>query len=110
LIDCSDLYATAAFSGKQFDDLYPGRTALVHVLGADQDYPATIVDARAVSGTDAQERFAAPLPKLSGRQILAVLRIENAKTLAAENYCGVGRRVEVRLTDKSAPAFRSTRP
>jgi multidrug resistance efflux pump len=102
LIDCSELYATAAFSCRQFDDLHPGRAAVVHVLGTDQDYPATIVEARAVSGTDAQERFAAPLPKLGDRQILAVLRIDDPKTLAQQKYCGVGRRVEVRFSDKSA--------
>jgi len=104
LIDCSELYATAAFSGRHFDDLYPGRGALVHILGTDQDYPATVVDARAVSGSDGQERFAAPLPKLNDRRILAVLRIDNATALAGQKYCGIGRRVEVRFTEKSAPA------
>jgi multidrug resistance efflux pump len=100
LIDCSELYATAAFGARQFDDLHPGRTATVHILGTDHDYPATIVDTRAVSGTDVEERFAAPLPKLGDRQILAVLRIDNPAALAKKQYCDVGRRAEVRFTDK----------
>ena len=110
LIDCSNLYATAAFNGRDFDNLHPGRTATVHVLGTDQDYKATIVDTRAVGGTDAQERFAAPLPKLSDRQILAVLRIAQPQTLAQQKYCGVGRRVEVRFSDKAVAAPNPTRP
>jgi multidrug resistance efflux pump len=110
LIDCSELYTTAVFSGRQFDDLYPGRTAVIHVSGTDQDYAATLIDARAVSGTDAQEHFAAPLPKLGDRQILAVLRLDNAETLAKQKYCGVGRRVEVRFTDKAASAINPVRP
>jgi len=100
LIDCAELYATAAFSGRQFDDLHPGRTATVHLLGTDHNYPATIVDARALGGSDVEERFAAPLPKLSGRQILAVLRIDDPRSLAKKQYCDVGRRVEVRFSDK----------
>jgi len=110
LIDCSKLYATAAFNGRDFDNLHPGRTAIVHVLGTDQNYKATIVDTRAVGGTDAQERFAAPLPKLSDRQILAVLRIAQPQPLAQQKYCGVGRRVEVRFSDKAAAAASPARP
>lgn len=110
LIDCSELYATAAFSSRQFDDLHPGRTAVIHVLGTNQDYSATIVDARAVSGTDAQERFAASLPKLSDRQILAVLRIDNPKNLAQQTYCGVGRPVEVRFAGKPTADAHPARP
>jgi multidrug resistance efflux pump len=100
LIDCSELYATATFSGRQFDDLHPGRTATVHILGTDHNYPATIVDSRAVGGTEVEERFAASLPKLGDRQILAVLKIDNPAAFAEKQYCDVGRRVEVRFTDK----------
>jgi multidrug resistance efflux pump len=104
LIDCSEIYATATFSGRAFDDLHPGRQAIVHILGTDANYPATVVDARALQGTNVEERFAAPLPKLGDRQILAVLRLDSPKALAAEKYCNVGRRVEVRFQDR--PPFR----
>lgn len=104
LIDCSEIFVTATFSGRAFDDLHPGRHASVHVLGTDTNYPATVVDTRAMQGTNVEERFAAPLPKLGERQILAVLRLDNPKALASEKYCNVGRRVEVRFQDRP-PAF-----
>ena len=101
LIDCSTLYVTAVFGSQQFENLYPGRPAVVHVLGTGSDYPATIVDTRAMQGSDTAERFfAAPLPKLDDRQILAVLRIDDPGKLASQGYCSVGRRVEVRFPDR----------
>ncbi len=97
LIDCSELYVTATFSSGQFDNLRPGRSAVVRLSGTGIDYPATVVDARAMQGSAGTERFAAPLPKLADRQVLAVLRLDNPEPLASTKYCDVGRRVEVWL-------------
>jgi hypothetical protein len=46
-----------------------------------------------------EERFAAPLPPLGARQVLAIIQLDNAAALASEKYCNVGRKVEVRFTD-----------
>jgi multidrug resistance efflux pump len=99
LIDCSEIYATATFSGRRFDDLRPGGHAIVHVLGAETDYAGTVVDVRAMERSAAEERFAAPLPRLGERQILAIIRLDDPKGMASEKYCSVGRRIEVRFKD-----------
>ena len=98
LIDCSELYATAVFSGRRFDDFTPGGHALIHVLGSGSDLTGTVVDIRAMVRSDAEERFAAPLPRLGDNQILAIIRVDNPQAMATEKYCSVGRRVEVRFT------------
>jgi len=97
LIDCSEIFATATLSGRRFDDLRPGGRAIVHVLGGDADYSGTIVDVRAMQRSVTEERFAAPLPKLGDRQILAILKIDHPAGLGSGNYCNVGRRIEVRF-------------
>jgi multidrug resistance efflux pump len=97
LIDCSQLYATATFNARRFDDFRPGGRALIHVLGSDSNLTGTVVDIRALERSDAEERFAAPLPRLGDRQILAIIRVDNPQAMATEKYCNVGRRVEVRF-------------
>jgi multidrug resistance efflux pump len=99
LIDCSNLYVTATFSGRRFDDLRPGGHAIVRLLSSGARYAGTVVDVRAMQRSAAEERFAAPLPKLDARQILAIIRLDGPKALASEKYCNVGRRVEVRFAD-----------
>jgi multidrug resistance efflux pump len=99
LIDCSNLYVTASFSARHFDDLRPGGHTIVRLLSSDARYAGTVVDVRAMQRSAAEERFAAPLPKLDGSQILAIIRLDEPKTLASEKYCNVGRRVEVRFAD-----------
>lgn len=103
LIDCSQIYATAAFSARQFDDLQPGRRAVVHVLGTNDEFPATVVDTRAMQQSTTADRFAAPLPKLNDRQVLTILRLDDPRPLAARKYCDIGRRIEVRFPDR--PGF-----
>jgi hypothetical protein len=70
---------------------------IVHLLSSDARYAGTVVDVRAMQRSE--ERFAAPLPKLDGRQILAIIRLDDPRALASEKYCNVGRRVEVRFAD-----------
>jgi multidrug resistance efflux pump len=99
LIDCSNLYVTATFSGRRFDDLRPGGHTIVRMLSSDARYTGTVVDVRAMQRSAAEERFAAPLPKLDGREILAIIRLDDPKALTSEKYCNVGRRVEVHFAD-----------
>src|SRR5579859_148400 len=99
LIDCSSLFVTATFSGRRFDDLRHGEPATVRVIGSDVAYAGTVVDVRAVESADREERFAAPLPKLGGRQVLAIIRLDDAQAMASGNYCNVGRKVEVRFAN-----------
>jgi multidrug resistance efflux pump len=98
LINCSQIYATANFTARHFDDLYPGRRANVHIVGTNADYPATVVGTRAMQAPSTEDRFAAPLPKISDGQLIAILRLDDPGSLTSTNYCNVGRRVDVRLT------------
>jgi multidrug resistance efflux pump len=104
LIDCSSLFVTATFSGRRFDDLRYGEPATVRVIGSDAEYAGTVVDVRAMESADREERFAAPLPKLGARQVLAIIRLDNAQAMASGNYCNVGRKVEVRFTNLGGAA------
>jgi multidrug resistance efflux pump len=99
LIDCSNLYVTAVFSGRRFDELRPGERAIVRLLSSAARYAGKVVDVRAMQRSAAEERFAAPLPKLDRGQILAIIRLDDPKALTSEKYCNVGRRVEVRFAD-----------
>lgn len=107
LIDCSSLYVTASFSSRQFDNLHPGAQATVRVADSGKRYAATVVDVRAVNG-EANDHFAAPLPRLGTRQVMAVLRLDDPGAMESAKYCGVGRRVDVRFNDL-APATAETK-
>lgn len=110
LIDCTNLYATAVFSGKQFDDLRPGRHATIRPLSASARYTGTVVDVRAMQRSDAEERFAAPLPVLAGNQILAIIRLDDPRDLTSQKYCNVGRRIEVRFAGAGAEGTAPSEP
>jgi multidrug resistance efflux pump len=107
LIDCSTLFVTASFSAKKFDDLRPGAQAMVRVSDSGAEYTATVVDVRAVRGSDTGD-FAAPLPQLGAHQVMALLRIDDPGAMTSEKYCNVGRHVEIRFKDfnvaNAAPA------
>jgi multidrug resistance efflux pump len=108
LIDCSSLFVTASFASRQFDNLRPGAPATVHVTDTGAEYPGTVVDVRAMRGADIGDHFAAPLPQLGERQVMALVRLDDPSAMASEKYCSVGRRVEIRFKDlatvKSIPA------
>ena len=107
LIDCSELYVTATFGAGRFDELRYGQAAEVKVLNSETRLKGTVVEVRAVSRSDLKERFAALLPALGEREVMAVIRLDQPGPMAAEKYCSVGRRVEVRfagLRDPSGPA------
>jgi len=107
LIDCSSLYVTASFASRQFDNLRPGAAAIVHVTDSGVEYSGTVVDVRAMRGAENADHFAAPLPHLGERQVMALVRLDDPSAMAGEKYCNVGRRVEIRFKDltatKSAP-------
>jgi hypothetical protein len=50
-------------------------------------------------GTENSDHFAAPLPQLSERQVMALVRLDDPAAMAGEKYCNVGRRVEIRFKD-----------
>jgi len=108
LIDCSSLFVTAGFSGRQFDNLRPGARATVRVSDSGAEYAGTVVDVRAVAGNEADDHFAAPLPRLGARQVMALLKLDDPGAMASEKYCNVGRRVDVRFNDLT-PAKTETR-
>jgi multidrug resistance efflux pump len=99
LIDCSSLFVTASFSSRQFDNLHPGATAIVRLADTGAEYAGTVVDVRAMRGTENSDHFAAPLPQLSERQVMALVRLDDPAAMAGEKYCNVGRRVEIRFKD-----------
>jgi hypothetical protein len=107
LIDCSSLFVTASFSSRHFDDLRPGAPATVHVIDTGADFAGTVVDVRAMRGGESSDHFAAPLPQIGERQVMALVRLDDPSAMAGEKYCNVGRRVDVRFKDlasaKAAP-------
>ena len=98
LIDCSNLYVTATFSGRRFDELRPGGQAIVRLLSSDARYTGTVVDVRAMQRSAAEERFAAPLPKLDRGQILAIIRTRRPESVDVGEIlqCGAPRRGALR--------------
>ena len=108
LIDCSSLFVTASFASRQFDNLHPGAAATVRVADTGAEYPGTVVDVRAMRGAENGDHFAAPLPSLGEKQVMALVRLDDPSAMAGEKYCNVGRRVEIRFPNtaaaKAAPA------
>jgi multidrug resistance efflux pump len=97
LIDCSELYVTASFGAGRFDELRYGEKAEVRVLNSSLRLTGSVVEVRAVNRTDVRERFAALMPQLGEREVMAVIRLDRPADLSGEKYCNVGRRVEVRF-------------
>jgi multidrug resistance efflux pump len=99
LIDCSALYVTASLSSRKFDSIHRGDEAMVQIPASGDEHKGWVVDIRAVEGAAQSERFAAPMPALSGRRILVLIRLDEDSHLARDSkYCGVGLKADVRFT------------
>jgi multidrug resistance efflux pump len=98
VIDCSDIYVTAAFAGRKFESVHPGDQASIKVEGSSETLTGVVIDVRAVESSEPSKRIAVPLPVNPDHRVIAVLRIaDGLSPHARADYCGIGRKAEVRL-------------
>lgn len=103
VIDCSEIYVTAAFAGRKFESVHPGDQATIKVEGSSETFTGVVIDVRAGESSEPSKRIAVPLPVKPDHRVIAVLRIaDDLSPRDRANYCGVGRKAEVRLNGVTA--------
>lgn len=102
LLDCSNLILHVPLGERHFEDVRPGDTARVLLIGSSEEFTARVISLRGMGANRREELLAAELPPLGGDQFLVTLTIDGRDlTDRANRFCHVGRNAEVRFRHKS---------
>lgn len=98
VMDCAELYVTAAFADRKFESIHPGNRASIKIEGSSQILSGVVTDVRAVESAKPNRTFAMPFPVSAGHHVTVVLKlIGDLLPDDRSTFCGIGRKVEVRF-------------
>lgn len=106
LINCNEIIVQAQFPGRRFEDVQPGTSAEVRVLGSNGVRQARTRDVRAMGASERADNLAAPAPTLVREQFLATFSLERPQGDAdrdTHSFCEAGRGVEVTMGKRVSP-------
>ncbi len=110
LLDCDRRFIEVAVPERHFDDIRPGRPALVRLKGASEDFVATVAAVRGSGGKFEHPKLAAETPEVVDGQLRVLIRLappplrsEEDRARLAATFCDVGRTAEVRF-ERPLPA------
>ncbi|MBB3289304.1 multidrug resistance efflux pump [Rhizobium sp. BK347] len=98
ILDCRELFVDILVPEVDYDEIYPGLTAQVRLLGRSDVFKGTVTSVKGSSAAMETDSFAASLPISSQRNARIRVRLEPSVMNADfENFCQVGRTVQVRF-------------
>jgi len=98
LLDCRDLFVDILVNEIDYDDIHPGATAEVRLLGSSQIILGTVLSVRGSSAAVEETVLAAVPPESRGKSARIRVALEqNAMQRDFPNFCQVGRSVQVRI-------------
>lgn len=107
VLDCSDLFVDIIVPEVNFDMIYPGRDAEIRLLGRSEVLKGKVSSVRGNAAVVDQVTLAATPPKSLGNS--AQIRIDlppSSLETDYQNFCQVGRTVQVRFASRSFPLGR----
>lgn len=107
VLDCRDLFVDILVSEVDYDEIFPGRAAEVRLLGSHQILKGQVISVRGSAAVVEETTLAATPPQSRGRN--ARIRVGLAPSdlqTDYENFCQVGRSVQVRFDTRSFPIKR----
>ncbi|WP_445503252.1 HlyD family secretion protein [Microvirga sp. G4-2] len=104
LLDCSDLFVDILVPEVNYDEIYPGRDAEVRLLGRGDSIPGKVLSVRGNAAVVEETTLAAAQPKAEGRNARIRVALEPTDlNTDFQNFCHVGRSVQVRFETRSIP-------
>jgi multidrug resistance efflux pump len=98
LLDCRDLFVDILVNEIDYDDIHPGATAEVRLLGSSQIIAGTVLSVRGSSAAVEEMVLAAIPPESRGKSArIRVALAPNPMQRDFANFCQVGRSVQVRI-------------
>ncbi|MEA1835141.1 HlyD family efflux transporter periplasmic adaptor subunit [Methylobacterium durans] len=105
LLDCRDLFVDILLDEVDYDEIKPGDAAEVRLLGTSEVIAGKVISVRGSSAAVEEVTLAAMPPKSRGKSARIRVALEpNPMQTDYENFCHVGRTVQVRFA-RSAPTF-----
>lgn len=107
ILDCRDLFVDILVDEVDYDEIFPGRSAQVRLLGRSETVAGTVISVRGSAATVEEPVLAASPPQSRGRAARIRVALE-ASSLNADftNFCQVGRTVQVRFESRRLPIRR----
>jgi hypothetical protein len=94
-------------SEVDYDEIYPGRDAQIRLLGRSDALDGKVLSVRGSAAVVEDVALAAKLPQSRGKDArIRVSLSESALNTDYENFCQVGRSVQVRFRTRSLPFVR----
>ena len=107
VLDCRDLFVDILVSEVDYDEIYPGRDAQIRLLGRSDALDGKVLSVRGSAAVVEDVALAAKLPQSRGKDArIRVSLAESALNTDYENFCQVGRSVQVRFRTRSLPFVR----
>jgi multidrug resistance efflux pump len=107
ILDCRDLFVDIPVSEVDYDEIYPGRSAQIRLLGRSDTIDGQVMAVRGSAAVIEDVILAAKLPQSRGKDArIRVVLPESALNTDYSNFCQVGRAVQVRFRTRSLPIVR----
>ncbi|SCW49164.1 Multidrug resistance efflux pump [Rhizobium mongolense subsp. loessense] len=98
ILDCSDLFVDILVPEVDYQEIYPGLTAEVRLLGAGDVFKGVVLSVRGSAAVAEKDTLAANQPETTKRNDrIRVGLAPSALNTDFANFCQVGRSVQVRL-------------
>jgi hypothetical protein len=98
ILDCSDLFVDILVPEVDYQEIYPGLTAEVRLLGGGEAFKGVVLSVRGSSAVAEKDTLAANQPETTKRNDrIRVGLAPSALNTDYANFCQVGRSVQVRL-------------
>jgi hypothetical protein len=101
VLDCRDLFVDIVVSEVNYDEIVPGQEANVRVLGSGNVIKGVVQSVRGSSADIEEKVLAASLPQTRDKNARIRVRLDHSSLNSDyENFCQVGRSVQVRFDGK----------
>jgi multidrug resistance efflux pump len=107
ILDCRDLFVDILVAEVDYDEIYPGRSAQIRLLGRSDAIDGQVLAVRGSAAVTEDVILAAKLPQSRGKDArIRVALPQSALNTDYANFCQVGRSVQVRFRTRSLPIIR----
>ncbi|HEY8579735.1 MAG TPA: HlyD family efflux transporter periplasmic adaptor subunit [Beijerinckiaceae bacterium] len=107
ILDCRDLFVDILVSEVDYDEIYPGRSAEVRLLGRGDPLRGAVISVRGSAAVVEEVTLAAMPPQTRGRNARIRVALDPSPlNMDFTNFCQVGRSVQVRFESARIPLRR----
>lgn len=105
LADCKNRFVAVELPEREFENIKPGDTASIRLLGSDERREGFVRQVRGSAARGDDRLFAAHVPVAIAGYITAEVSLPSADVRRGSNFCDIGRLAEVRFRRGLPTAF-----